>query len=86
MKSKTTEVRQRKIDGVCQALTDLVYFISHYKKRDLKVIKHSELKEVLKNTTKWKTELIDYQKIAQKSNNASSDVDVRAEASEGIKK
>lgn len=83
--SKTTLVRARKIDGVCQSLNNLVYFVSHYQKSNLWLVKHSDLKKVLEITTSWKTGLTGLSKIAQNSNTLPQDEDRTAEEKEGIK-
>jgi hypothetical protein len=86
VRSKTTEVRERKIEGVFQAINDLVYFATYHKKSNLWVIKHSDLKEVLRISTLWKSGLESLSKIAQNSSTQPIDVDGTAERLKGINK
>ncbi len=84
MQSKTTMIRRRKIDGLCESLNNLVYFVSHYQKANLWMIKHSDLKKVSEITTSWKDGLVAYEKESKISNTQPKDEDSASREKDGI--
>ena len=86
VESKTTIIRRKKIETILSILADLNYFIASYEKRNLCLIKSSDLKKVSLITTSWKDALMDYVKIASNSNTSSQDPHAAAETLKGTKK
>lgn len=72
-------MRGKKKEQLAQVFEALVYFSLNAQKRHLRIIRESDMKQVLKITTLWKTELIEYEKISQNSNTRAPDEDVTAE-------
>lgn len=83
--SKTTIVRQKKIDRICKILGNMNYFLAHFKKSDLFLIKTKDLKKVLEITTSWKTGLMDITEYSQNSNTQGHEEHGTATISKGIK-
>jgi hypothetical protein len=77
--SKTTILRGKKKEQLRQAIDNLVYFALNTEKRHLRLIRESDMKEVLKITTGWKTGLIEFQKIYENSNTKAQDGDAAIE-------
>jgi hypothetical protein len=84
MQSKTTLVRRRKIDGLCESLNSLIYFIANYQKRDLWLVKGKDLKELRRICSYLKDGLVAYEKESKISNTQPKDEDSASREKDGI--